>query len=329
MIEIAGDESGSDGENIADATHRFFAYGTTCLSANDARDLLREIRAAIGSSTKDIQSARELKSGPLISKHSETVARVLRESPVNSQSSIYVADKWFFLAGKMVSLVIEEQAAEMGIPIASVERQLAVELMDKVAPAIGDQLWADLMTAFNQVVRFYHPASGISSSAMPFLQALNQVRKRWTGQSPVVDMMWKSRFQILQYVDESPPPIVRYLEPMVPTLFAVAGTWSDRFPGVPIGLVADEQSALTADTRALLVAASPVMKSQLASVITRTSHSDPRIQIADLLAGSGRYAAQTLQAGQTDNLTEAVVSLLDRNGMWSDLSPLEAAVSGR
>ncbi len=329
MIEIAGDESGSDGENLADATHRFFTYGTNCLSTADAVDLVRGIRVSIGSSLKDIEDARELKAGPLIAKHPEVVAQVLRDSPLVSQSSIYVADKWFFLAGKMVSLVIEEQAADMGIPIAAIERRLAVDLMDEVAPSIGEQLWGELMTTFNQVVRFYHPASGVSTSAVPFLRTLNQVRRSWNGKSPVVDFMWKARLQILQYVQEYSAPIVRYLEPMVPTLLAVSGEWSDRFPGSRVGLVADEQGALTPESRALLVAAAPVMKSRLVTVTTRKSHTDARIQVADLLAGSGRHAAQTLQDGRTDRLTEAVIPLLDRNGMWSDRSPLETALSTR
>lgn len=328
MIEVAGDESGSEGENLANATHRFFTYGTTSVSVDEASEIICDIRVAIGSSRADIDAARELKSATLLSRHPDVVASTLRESLLASSASVYVADKWFFLAGKMVSLIVEEQAAEIGVPIASIERMLAVELMDQVVPAIGNDLWSELMTAFNQVVRIYHPASGATPSAMPFLRALNRVRGIDHG-GYIVTMLWQSREQILQYLDGANGPVVRYLEPMIPTLLAVAGTWSDRFPSQQITIVADEQSSLTADALELLTAAAPAVGARLAGVTTTRSHDDPRVQLADLLAGAGRYAAARIQVGDHDELTRAVIPLLDDNGMWSDASPLQTCVGSR
>lgn len=330
-MQISGDESGSDGENLSRPTHRFFSYGTTDLSGDEASELIREVRRTIGSTDADAAAATELKSGPVVAKHASKIARFFgSKGPLGPHASIYVADKPFFLAGKMISLLVEEEASSRGQRIWMIERQLAVELHDGTAPNVAPELWADLLDVFNRLVRFYPRPPSSAATASDLVAILDRVRQSLPGDKhwPVVRMLWDARRQAAQYDAAPASPVFRYLEPLVPALLAVSSTWTARYPGQPINLVVDTHSSLTSEAVDLIVNASSLVQSQLQTVELVDSKQDPRVQLADLIAGVGRHAAQTLQDGKTDALTAAAVESFDANGMWSDASPLESALRG-
>ncbi|MDR6317202.1 hypothetical protein J3R03_001398 [Actinoplanes couchii] len=109
---------------------------------------------------------------------------------------------------------------------------------------------------------------------------------------------------------EIPPP----LEPLLPALAETILFWSGRQPPTPDGrdcpdpgtaqqrrvlVIHDEQSALTADrlTRLGQAVADPVTgMSPLAGLVMADSRADPRIQVADLLAGTARRRTDLLPA---------------------------------
>jgi hypothetical protein len=105
-----------------------------------------------------------------------------------------------------------------------------------------------------------------------------------------------------------PPP----LEPMLPALAETVLFWSDGRRQVLV--IHDEQSALTADrlSRLQQVLADsagwspkraggpqtpPARLSPLAGLVTVDSRDDPRVQVADLLAGVTRRSPWTVDSG--------------------------------
>ncbi|SDZ26460.1 DUF3800 domain-containing protein [Herbiconiux ginsengi] len=330
MIQIAGDESGSEGENLTAPTHRFFTYGTVDLSEVEASSIIRDLRKAIGSTENEIASAGELKSSGLVNKHPKVLAAFLSpKGALGQRASIHVTDKSYFITSKLISLLVEEEAHERNVNLAPIERDLANELHDEVAPHVDPVAWSVLLDTFNRLVRFYKLPAGKAATPYDFMKALNRVRRSASSalNADSFRMLWEARLQANEYGNDSAAPIVRYLEPMVPVLLSVTATWTARYPGEELELVADEHSALTAEALDLVRGAAPIVGSAITEVRTADSKADPRIQLADVVAGAGRHSAEVLQNGGLDELTRACVPLFDRNGLWSSGSPLEAAVN--
>jgi hypothetical protein len=333
MIQIAGDESGSDGENLITPTHQFFTYGTVDLSKEEASSTIENLRRAIGSTKAEADSAGELKSSGLVKKHRRVLAEFLSpEGALGKHASVYVADKSYFLTCKLISLFVEEQAYFRGVNLGPiVERELANELHDEVRLRVDPTAWSTLLDSFNRLVRYYKVPAGKAATSYEFMKALNCVRRSLSGE-PAADslrMLWDARGQANEYGNGTTAPEVRYLEPMVPVLLAATSSWTARHPGEKLELVADEHSALTVDALDLVRRAAPVFGSALHRIRTVDSKSDPRIQLADVVAGAGRHVAEVLQSGTTDELTTATLHLFDRGGFWSNASPIEVAVRGQ
>ncbi len=232
----------------------------------------------------------------------------------------------YFLAGKLVSLLIEEHAYEMGMHIAPIERELAIQLNDVASFEMGHTLWGDLLSAFNRLARIYSIYDNRGISAYEFCRVLNRVRLAAAYSVPVVSMLWDSRSQSLQYGADRDVPEARYLEPLIPVIPILGMAWSERYPGKSIELVADEHSALTEGNRDLITGVSRATGDKLESIVLADSKHDPRVQLADLLAGTGRWAAEQVQHGGSTRLSRAAVRHFTPRGLWSPKSPIEFAV---
>ncbi|HWS39233.1 MAG TPA: DUF3800 domain-containing protein, partial [Actinoplanes sp.] len=130
--------------------------------------------------------------------------------------------------------------------------------------------------------------------AMPNLMtdSASAVRDRVTEQAvAVLNRLTRPRVAAVQARLDSddreiPPP----LEPMLPALAETILLWGDAGRRRVL-VVHDEQSALTADrlTRLGRALADPTTgRSPLAGLVMADSRDDPRIQVADLLAGTAR-----------------------------------------
>jgi hypothetical protein len=102
------------------------------------------------------------------------------------------------------------------------------------------------------------------------------------------DRVWAVVTRLVDDDRSIPPP----LEPLLPALAETVLFWSHGRRQVLV--VHDEQSALTADRlrrlqQAMAVAAAPAPGvSPLAGLVAVDSRDDPRVQVADLLAGVAR-----------------------------------------
>jgi hypothetical protein len=332
VLQVVGDESGSDGENLSRPTHQIFSYGTTSLTLADATSLVVETREAIGSTGDEARSSAELKSSKLFKKH-RPIAEALFEvgGPLEGKASIYLADKVKFLAGKMVSLLIEEYQYALQRPLGiELESAVANELVDWVLPTLATPIRERLLDSFNKLCRSYKTDYAPANRATDFIDALRLAIVSASSNrraSQMLDWLWRARSEV--YEVERDTSQTRDLEPMLPTLLVVATTWNDLLGGEEFEIHMDEYQQMTPLMLDIVkLNARHLWNVDLRDIIQVTSKDDPRVQVADWIAGAGRIAAGELLAGRSSRLGELVLPFVDENSMRSPGSALERWLAG-
>lgn len=296
ITQLAFDESGSDGENLATATHAVFAHGSCALSVDEASEFMSELRARIGSRSLELKSREALKPDS----RPDFLDLVREFDLANDKANVYLAEKSYFLAGKMISLLVEEAAYDRGVILGpDQERAFADILHSRIASGAGEDVWRRMLVSFNRLVK--QPASRARGpergprDSQPFVQALWDAKNENTDKklAPVLDLLWEARSYAASFetVSES---ILRELDPTIPSLVAGAGTWGMRLDGAPFEIIHDEHWALTPDSIAVAVAVAPMNHflpgGDLRGITLAHSEDDERVQVADLVAGLGRLA---------------------------------------
>lgn len=327
VLQVVGDESGSDGENLSSPTHWTFSYGTSSLTIAEAEEVIVRTRQAIGSTEDEARAGGELKSSRLFRKH-RSVAESLFEpgGPLAETSSIYLADKSKFLAGKMIALLIEPHGYSTGRPV-GVEWQgyLADEMTDRVLPALDHATRTELLVSFNALCKSYKAPYAPTGRASRFVNALRLANLAGSHDARASDMLrslWNARSEA--YEIEKDDSSTLDLEPMLPTLFVVATTWHQRFLGAEFDLHIDEYRQLTPLMLDILKATAATLYGvQLREIVQTNSASDPRVQVADWIAGAGRIAAGEAFSGRGSRLSNLIRPLVDADSMRSPNSPLQ------
>ncbi|MEV6490943.1 hypothetical protein AB0M20_20345, partial [Actinoplanes sp. NPDC051633] len=104
------------------------------------------------------------------------------------------------------------------------------------------------------------------------------------------------------------------LEPVVPALARAVAMWSPA--GGTLSVVHDDQSAVTPERIAAIADGTSLVEVTLVD-----SRTDPRVQVADLLAGIARRLAGDQLAARTDpddDLTALLRPAVDPESLWAD-----------
>ncbi|TDD97251.1 DUF3800 domain-containing protein [Jiangella asiatica] len=114
------------------------------------------------------------------------------------------------------------------------------------------------------------------------------------------------------------------LDPLPPAIVRTVEHWSDG--GRSVRVVHDQTNALTPDRLAELDRR--LGPKRLASLTMVDSVDDPRVQLADFLAGVARKIAENALNGHPDReLTTALRPYVDANSVWADTESWDALVS--
>lgn len=203
---------------------------------------------------------------------------------------------------------------------------MALELRRR-GPVVGGARWSGFLRTFvammqkrNRVVpgpaveRFFSELEWLRSDELD----LSRLRKAQPQVEEVLTALLDDRSSV-------PPP----LEPLLPALLETVRHWSQGNRSVAI--VHDEQSALTqyrvAYVSAVLADATdgPPPLGDFVQVDSRT---DPRVQLADLLAGAARHISTSeLHGAGTPELTALLSPYVSPNSLWSD-EPSWARLNG-
>jgi hypothetical protein len=324
QVEIACDESGSDSENLVEGRSRVFTLGSTDLSLNEAGELMAALRAATGFAGKELKSSTLLKPKYLAA----ALGVFGRGGVLDGRAKLFLVDKWYMAVCKIVDLVIEEHAYSNGIRlhVTGDARRIALGLFQEGPRAfrIGD--WNRLLREFVSFVRTTH-RKGTKTTLEELLGTIDDLRLRAhrNSVSMAMKMLWEGRAQLEKF--SSGPPDrdhLRTLDPIFPAVFETARAWHDA-TGMSIHLVHDRQAVLTVETRAVLQRSGAHPHREfpfpvpLRDIELVDSRDDPRVQVADIVAGLGNLVGTAAIEGVLDDpLADVVRPMIIATSLWGD-----------
>jgi len=306
VVEVACDESGFSGSNLLDAATPVFTHASVDLRVEEAVELIRTLRSRLG------WSLSELKSGPFLRGQRSAEALEWLLAALNGRAHVYVVDKEYFLVTRIVDLFLVEPSYAAGTRLTEHYRPAALTLYR--AGRAGGGCWSVFLAAFVDLVRIkrQQPDRRVVER---FFEARDALAGAGLGAQAEAVLTGLSRTRVRSILtrlargDASIPPP---LEPMLPALAETVLFWSGGQRQVLV--IHDEQSALTAGRlrrlqRVLADAAYPpagdarqaetpaARVSPFAGLVTVDSRDDPRVQVADLLAGVARRSLNTVDDG--------------------------------
>jgi hypothetical protein len=290
FVEIACDESGFSGSNLLDPATPVITHASVDLDPDEATTLIAALRSRFRF------SPRELKSGPLLRDPRAGDALHWLTAALAGRAHVHLVDKEYFLATRVVDLLLAEPSFAAGTRLAQQHRPAAQALYQARHSARPD--WQRFLAAFVALVRIKRRHPPDPRAVDRFFAARETLAGHHPGARPVLDALTRPRvYAILTRLSEDDRTIPPPLEPMLPALAETVLFWSAGHRQVLV--IHDEQSALTADrlTRLQQVLAAGAAVSPLRGLVMADSRDDPRVQIADLLAGVSRRLPGGLDHG--------------------------------
>ena len=301
VVEIACDESGFSGTNLLDAATPVIAHASVDLCVDEAVELIAALRSRFQCSPNEFKSG-QLMRDPQAGESLEWFLRALR-----GRAHVHLVDKEYFLVTRIVDLFLAEPSYAAGTRLTRHHRPAAIALYR--AGRSGGPDWGVFLAAFVDLVRTKGRRQLDRSFVDRFFQARDALARDGLGApaEAVLDGLTRTRVcAVVTRLTEDDRSIPPPLEPLLPALAETVLLWSRGQRQVLV--MHDEQSALTAGRLRRLQQAladgaglsatgidggSPTRVSPLAGLVTVDSRDDPRVQVADLLAGMARRSPET------------------------------------
>jgi hypothetical protein len=293
VVEIACDESGFSGTNLLHPATPVITHASVDLDAGEAVELIAALRSVFQCPLTEFKSGQFLR-GPDTGEALEWFLAAL-----SGRAHVHLVDKEFFLVTRIVDLFLAEPSYAAGTRLTQDHRPAALTLYR--AGRSGGRDWDVFLAAFVELVRTKRRHQPDRDRIDRFFRARDALVRDGLG-APAEDVLdgldptrvWAVLTRLTDDDRSIPPP----LEPMLPALAETVLYWSAGRRQVLV--THDEQSALTAgrlrrlqDVLAEQAGASPARVSPLAGLVMVDSRDDPRVQVADLLAGVARRSPET------------------------------------
>ncbi|MFD8073557.1 hypothetical protein ACFV3E_13000 [Streptomyces sp. NPDC059718] len=306
FLEVACDESGSDGENLISGNTDVFAHAGVCVAEEAAAGALREIRERIRSPAEEYKANHLLRE-----KHRAVLEWLLGPAgPLHGHASVHLIDKSYFVLVAVLDVLAGGPAAAATAAVLYREGRGAVEPSG----------WQAFLRAGNDLVRRRNHEDG-EAPVDAFYQALEALRPAPGGDggsSGVLAVLRRARprAQAFRARLAAEPGAVEPLDPLFPALERTVARWGEG--GAPVHIVHDRQNTLTEERITRLGASLPPGR-RLAGLRLAESRHDARIQLADFLAGVARKLASDELAGRGDPvLTGLLRPYVDPLSVWGD-----------
>ena len=329
-IEIACDESGFSGGNLVGGGHSpVFAHASVRIESAPAGELVQHLRREIGA-----RGDGEYKSPEILRPRRRPLVLWLlgSSSPIHANAHVHLADTRFFVLARMVDVLLSGQVVRgIACPGRNAHtRPLTLALYRSGEQSYGTARWQEFLTLSANLFRtnnrwlpktpiqmFYAAVEAMTetSAAADITQVMNLLRST----RPIAEATRSSHVQH--------PKLTPLMEPLLPALNCTVQYWGSR--AEILSVVHDEQSALTseriADIAMAFAASHPGHR--LADVRLVDSRREPRVQIADFVAGiARRLAADELKGRADPELAALLGPLIDHESVWAEPSGL---VSGQ
>ncbi|MFE7900276.1 hypothetical protein ACFU3E_22680 [Streptomyces sp. NPDC057424] len=300
FLEIACDESGSDGENLTGGNTDVFAHAGVSLSVASAAATVREIRDRIRSPAEEYKANHLLRE-----KHRAVLEWLLApQGPIHGQARVHLMEKAFFVVDRTVGLLLDD-AAEAAV------------LFRAGRPAFGEDGWRSFLEAANQLLRVRHDGDPVDV----FYGTVDTLRRTCPGTDAarILERLAATRPRAESYRDGflAGPPLIPLLNPLLPAIVRTAALWSPD--GRPVHLVHDRQNMLTPERIAWIGETARQTGIRLAGMRLVVARDDTRVQVADFLAGIARKIASDELNGRGDPaLTALLRPYVDPDSVWGD-----------
>jgi hypothetical protein len=246
--------------------------------------------------------------------------------PVHGRARVHLTDKSCFVLGRVLDLFVggSVDAASLGLRPDPRLARIASSLCRTGPLTFGREPWQAFLAASNTVLQVrHHPR--VHAPVDAFFDQLDVLRGL-DGASPIFDELsdvrpdaYAARARLMQ--DHVLQPV---LEPLIPAIARTVLHWSGGLH--PVAIVHDEQSALTERRIRLMeqtLAAPPLelirlpARGRFIELRQVDSRADPRVQVADLLAGvARRVAAEELLGRRDPDLAELLAPYVDPASRW-------------
>jgi hypothetical protein len=319
VLEIACDESGSDGERLIRDETGVFVHASVHLGTEAAAGCVQEIRHRIRSPAQEYKATHLLRE-----KHRSVLEWLLGSSgPIHGRAHVHLTDKTFFVVRKAVELLVEEvpYTASIGRHQGPLARAMAVTLYREGSRTFGHEQWTAFLRSFVELMRATNRrAAGTSVSS--FFHMVDAMHRAAAG-GQIHDVMGllgraRSRVESLRAQLAGSPKTLPALDPLMSAIVQTVAYWSRG--GTPVSIVHDQQPSLTASRIAQLEEiAGRSSSGRLTGLRFVDSRSDPRVQIADFLAGAARrIALDELDHRGDAELTALLRPYVDACSTWGD-----------
>ena len=302
-VEIACDESGSEGEKLIGGNTDVFCHASVLLSEDEAADCVRVLREMIRS------PAVHYKSGHLLREKNRRALEWFLgpDGPVLHRSTAFLVDKTQLLllafAGRLART--EPFAADPAAHAA------VVAALYRAAPR-----WGGFLGLLNDLMRFGPVGETASTQA---LAGLVRALLPAEPDGPARDVLalldrHRAALDVLVRTAVRPDPMLPLaMDPLIPAILRSVDRWG---ADDPVSIVHDRHVTLT-DARVAEILA--LRRDRLLRLRLVAAGADTRIQVADYLAGVVRKLASDELAGAADPaLTALLRGLTDPLSIWGD-----------
>ncbi|RII14717.1 hypothetical protein DSC45_20400 [Streptomyces sp. YIM 130001] len=291
-VEIACDESGSDGENLVNGNTDVFTHASVSLDHAAAERGLDEIFERVRSPASSAMT--EYKANVLLrSKHRPALTWLLGpDGPLLGSAHVHVIDKRYFLLATTTALLTDEGPHTEELSLAA----------HRAGPATyGPERWQAFLTAANDLLRA-RPRPETSDPAAVFIRCVEQLSSTVpvdpsdpAARLTALLLHSRARAERHRLRSAEAPGAWPALDPLFPALLGTVEHWSAA--GRHVAVVHDRQNTLTPERLDHVISATGGMLDEVRLVEARQ---DPRIGLADFLAGITRKIASDRLHGTPD-----------------------------
>jgi len=305
ILEVACDESGSEGEKLVGGSTDVFAHASVDIEPEVAMAAIARIRLEARS------PATEVKASVVLRQQNRRVLEWLLgpEGPLLGHAHVHLTDKALHLTTQLVALANDDPSERVA---------LAEELGSAGPRRLGQRGWIDLLGSFNDLLRSRDvtDAELASGSLVKHLRELGRAVEDDVGQAAtaIAAAVPADGGSLAALVGRD--RVTTTLDPVVPAFADVLQRWGAA--GRRLWIVHDVQAALTDRAiRAAVAARANGASASLAGIRFVDSQDDVRVQMADFLAGAARRIASETLAGQSDpSLVGLIAPYVSERSIW-------------
>jgi hypothetical protein len=313
--EIVCDESGFSGGNLVGGHAPVFAHASVRIDEETASAVIAGLRRRM-----DGGPPGELKAGALLRPQYRDLVRDLLgpDGPLVGAARVHLVDTVYFALARLADLLGDSAEVVQGTDSPGRDptaRHAALVLRARGPATYGPDRWRQFLTRAADLMRTNSRWTAREPVA-PFAAALDELLDT---QGEVADVLRPMRSRLpaaaaVRAALKADPKLPTLLEPVVPAFARAVAMWCPS--GGTLSVVHDDQSAVTPERIAAIAAGTGLIEVTLVD-----SRTDPRVQVADLLAGIARRVAGDQLAGRArpdDDLAALLSPTLDPESTWSD-----------